>query len=115
MCQSPATTLTCSSTADQQSWNELNTSLDRPMVNRPISGLYAPGSTFKPFMALAALELGKRTPSQSIFDPGFFMLGGHRFNDDLRTGHGTVDLRKSIVVSCNTYYYMLGRDMGIDS
>ena len=50
-----------------------------------------------------------------IFDPGFFMLGGHRFNDDVHSGHGTVDLRKSIVVSCNTYYYMLGRDMGIDS
>src|SRR5471030_136748 len=100
---------------DAQSWNDLNNSLDRPMVNRPLSGTYTPGSTFKPFMALAALELGKRTPSQAIFDPGFFMLGGHRFNDDLRTGHGTVDMRKSIVVSCNTYYYMLGRDMGIDS
>src|SRR5476649_349866 len=101
---------------DTQSWNDLNTSLDRPMVNRALSGTYVPGSTFKPFMALAALELGKRTANQAgIFDPGFFMLGGHRFNDDIRTGHGTVDLRKSIVVSCNTYYYMLGRDMGIDS
>ena len=100
---------------DAQSWNDLNNSLDRPMVNRPLSGTYTPGSTFKPFMALAALELGKRTPSQTIFDPGFYMLGGHRFNDDLRTGHGSVDMRKSIVVSCNTYYYMLGRDMGIDS
>jgi len=101
---------------DAQSWNDLNNSLDRPMVNRPLSGTYTPGSTFKPFMALAALELGKRTANQAgIFDPGFFMLGGHRFNDDIRTGHGTVDLRKSIVVSCNTYYYMLGRDMGIDS
>ncbi|WP_295992944.1 penicillin-binding protein 2 [Rugamonas sp.] len=100
---------------DAQSWNDLNGSLDRPMVNRPLSGTYTPGSTFKPFMALAALELGKRTPSQAIYDPGFFMLGGHRFNDDIRNGHGTVDLRKSIVVSCNTYYYMLGKDMGIDA
>ena len=100
---------------DQQSWADLNNSPDRPMVNRPLSGTYTPGSTFKPFMALAALELGKRTPSQTIFDPGFYMLGGHRFNDDVRTGHGTVDLRKSIVVSCNTYYYMLGKDMGIDA
>ena len=99
---------------DQQSWSELNNSLDRPMVNRPLSGTYAPGSTFKPFMALAALETGKRTTSQAIFDPGFYMLGGHRFNDDLRGGHGTVDMRKSIVVSCNTYYYVLGHDMGID-
>lgn len=100
---------------DQQSWNELNTSLDRPMVNRPLSGTYAPGSTFKPFMALAALELGKRTPSQSISDPGFFILGGHTFRDDKVGGHGTVDMHKSIVVSCNTYYYQLGRDMGIDA
>jgi penicillin-binding protein 2 len=100
---------------DTQSWNELNTSLDKPMVNRPLSGTYAPGSTFKPFMALAALELGKRTPSQAIGDPGFFYLGAHKFRDDVVGGHGTVDMRKSIVVSCNTYYYMLGRDMGIDA
>ena len=100
---------------DQQSWTELNTSLDRPLVNRPLSGTYAPGSTFKPFMALAALELGRRTPSQAISDPGFFYLGGHKFRDDLVGGHGTVDMHKSIVVSCNTYYYVLGNDMGIDA
>ncbi|MTV56441.1 penicillin-binding protein 2, partial [Pseudoduganella buxea] len=100
---------------DTQSWNELNTSLDRPMVNRPLSGTYAPGSTFKPFMALAALELGKRTASQAMFDPGYMYLGTHKFRDDKVGGHGTVDLRKSIVVSCNTYYYQLGREMGIDT
>ncbi|MGV7208422.1 penicillin-binding protein 2 [Oxalobacteraceae bacterium A2-2] len=100
---------------DTQSWNELNTSLDRPMVNRPLSGTYAPGSTFKPFMALAALELGKRTPSQAYADPGFFYLGGHKFRDDKVGGHGTVDMRRSIIVSCNTYYYILGNDMGIDA
>jgi penicillin-binding protein 2 len=100
---------------DAQSWNDLNTSLDRPMIDRLISGTYAPGSTFKPFMALAALELGVRNPSQAIFDPGFYMLGGHKFRDDVAGGHGTVDMHKSIVVSCNTYYYILGHDMGIDS
>ncbi|XLZ67890.1 penicillin-binding protein 2 [Massilia sp. SR12] len=99
---------------DSQSWSELNTSLDRPLMNRPLSGTYAPGSTFKPFMALAALETGKRTTSQAISDPGFFYLGSHKFRDDVVNGHGTVDMRKSIIVSCNTYYYMLGRDMGID-
>ncbi|WP_374358785.1 penicillin-binding protein 2 [Pseudoduganella danionis] len=99
---------------DTASWNELNNSLDRPMVNRPLSGTYAPGSTFKPFMALAALELGKRTPGQITPDPGFYYLGGHKFNDDLVGGHGGVDMRKSIIVSCNTYYYALGHDMGID-
>lgn len=100
---------------DQQSWVELNTSLDRPMVNRPLSGTYSPGSTFKPFMALAALESGKRTAGQTIYDPGSFTLGGHKFRDDKPGGHGTVDMYKSIVESCDTYYYMLGNDMGIDA
>ena len=100
---------------DSQSWNELNTSLDKPMVNRPLSGAYPPGSTFKPFMALAALELGKRSPSAAIRDPGFFMLGGHRFNDDKPGGHGIVDMYASIVHSCDTYYYQLGHDLGIDA
>jgi penicillin-binding protein 2 len=100
---------------DSQHWNELNTSLDRPMINRPLSGTYPPGSTFKPFMALAALELGKRTPQQAIADPGFFMLGGHKFRDDNPSGHGYVDMYTSIVASCDTYYYQLGNDMGIDA
>jgi penicillin-binding protein 2 len=100
---------------DAQSWDELNNSLDRPMINRPLSGTYAPGSTFKPFMALAALELGKRTPSQVTYDPGYYMLGGHRFNDDVVGGHGSVDMRRSIIVSCNTYYYELGHDLGIQA
>jgi penicillin-binding protein 2 len=100
---------------DSQSWNELNTSLDRPMVNRPLSGTYPPGSTFKPFMALAALELGKRNPEQAIMDPGFFMLGGHKFRDDKEGGHGYVNMFTSIVASCDTYYYMLGNELGIDA
>ncbi|MET0266727.1 MAG: penicillin-binding protein 2 [Duganella sp.] len=100
---------------DTQSWNELNTSLDRPMVNRPLSGTYPPGSTFKPFMALAALERGYRTPHQSIADAGYFTLGGHRFRDDKPGGHGTVDMFKSISESCDTYYYILGNEMGIDT
>jgi penicillin-binding protein 2 len=100
---------------DSQSWNELNTSLDKPLMNRPLSGTYPPGSTFKPFMALAALELGKRSPTQAISDPGFFMLGGHRFNDDKPGGHGYVDMYTSIVASCDTYYYQLGNELGIDA
>ncbi|MFL6658621.1 MAG: penicillin-binding protein 2 [Massilia sp.] len=100
---------------DSQSWNELNTSLDKPMVNRPLSGAYPPGSTFKPYMALAALERKVRTPNQAIHDAGFFMLGGHRFNDDKPGGHGTVDMYTSIVQSCDTYYYQLGHDLGIDA
>jgi penicillin-binding protein 2 len=100
---------------DSQSWSELNTSLDKPLMNRPLSGTYPPGSTFKPFMALAALELGKRRPEQGINDPGFFMLGGHRFNDDKPGGHGYIDMYRSIVMSCDTYYYQLGNEMGIDA
>jgi penicillin-binding protein 2 len=101
---------------DAQSWSELNTSLDKPLMNRPLSGTYPPGSTFKPYMALAALELGKRSATAGpMRDPGFFMLGGHRFNDDKKEGHGYVDLHSSIVASCDTYYYMLGNDMGIDA
>jgi penicillin-binding protein 2 len=100
---------------DPASWDLLNTSLDRPMVNRALAGTYPPGSTFKPYMALAALELGKRTQQQTIHDPGFFQFGNHRFRDDKVGGHGTVDMYKSIVASCDTYYYVLGNDLGIDN
>lgn len=100
---------------DQQSWDELNKSPDRPLLNRPLSGLYSPGSTYKPFMALAALELGKRRPQDAIRDPGFFVLGNHRFRDDKEGGHGIVDMYRSIVVSCDTYYYMLANDMGVNA
>jgi penicillin-binding protein 2 len=100
---------------DPQSWKELNESADKPLNNRAIQGTYPPGSTFKPFMALAALETGKRTASQAISDPGFYNFGGHRFRDDKPGGHGYVDLYRSIVVSCDTYYYQLATDMGIDN
>lgn len=96
-------------------WKELNEHPSRPMVNRAINGAYPPGSTFKPFMALGALELGKRTPSQTISDPGFYTFGNHTFRDDKKGGHGSVDMYKSIVHSCDTYYYMLANDMGIDN
>lgn len=100
---------------DQQSWNELNTSDDIPLLNRPLTGAYAPGSTYKPFMALAALELGKRTTTQAISDPGYFAFGNHVFNDDKVGGHGSVDMFKAIVVSCDTYFYQLANDMGVDA
>lgn len=100
---------------DQQNWDELNNSPNRPLLNRPLSGTYPPGSTFKPFMALAALETGKRTPQSKIVDPGFFMFGSHRFRDDKVGGHGVVDMYKSVVQSCNTYYYVLANDMGVDA
>lgn len=98
-----------------QDWNELNNSPDKPMVNRALNGTYPPGSTFKPFMALAALATGKRRPEQAFADPGFFNFGGHVFRDNNFGGHGLVDLRKSIVESRNTYYYQLAADLGIDA
>ena len=100
---------------DAQSWKELNDSPDRPLNNRAIAGVYPPGSTFKPFMAMAALELGKRNFKSTIHDPGYFEFGGRRFHDSKKGGNGVVDLYKSIVVSSDTYYYMVANDLGIDA
>ncbi len=101
---------------DPQNWDALNTSIDKPLLNRALRGAYPPGSTLKPFLALAALESGKRTPAQGISDPGFFALPGvsHRWNDDRKGGHGWVDMYKSIVESCDTYYYQLAAETDID-
>lgn len=103
---------------DPQNWEALNTSPDHPLNNRALQGMYPPGSTFKPFMAMAALELNKRSPHFTIFDPGYFFLGGaggHRYRDWKTGGHGMVDLHKSIVISCDTYYYGVAQDLGIDN
>jgi penicillin-binding protein 2 len=99
---------------DSENWQALNESLDKPLLNRALRGTYPPGSTYKPFMALAALQSGKRAEKTIISDPGFFMFGNHRFRDDKEGGHGAVDMYKSIVESCDTYYYTLARDMGVD-
>lgn len=102
---------------DTQNWELLNNSPDKPLINRAMHGQYPPGSTIKPFMALAGLELNKRSPSFGINDPGFFTLpgSGHRYRDWKVGGHGFVDLHKSIVISCDTYYYGLAVDLGIDN
>src|SRR5450631_1058603 len=101
---------------DPVNWDLLNESPDKPMLNRPLRGSYTPGSTIKPYLALAALTSGKRTAAQTIFDPGFYQIAGaaHRFRDDKPGGHGYVDMNKSIVVSCDTYYYMLAGETDID-
>lgn len=102
---------------DTENWELLNNSIDRPLNNRALRGVYPPGSTFKPFMALAGLELKKRWPESEISDPGYFSLPGstHRFRDWKAGGHGLVDLHKSLVISCDTYYYSLAHDLGIDN
>ena len=102
---------------DQTTWAELNHPMERPLINRALRGVYPPGSTIKPFMALAGLELGLRTPADSIVDPGYFSLPGssHRYRDWKKDGHGVVDLKRSVVVSCDTYYYRLAHQMGIEN
>ncbi|MDR6732751.1 penicillin-binding protein 2 [Delftia lacustris] len=97
---------------DQESWTTLNESINRPLLNRALRGTYPPGSTYKPFMAIAALESGKRRPDTTIMDNGSWTFGGHTF----RSGHpnGPTNLRRSIIKSSNVYYYMLANDMGVD-
>ena len=97
---------------DQESWDMLNNSIDRPLLNRALRGTYPPGSTYKPFMGLAGLESGKRRVDTTIQDNGSWTFGGHTF----RSGHpnGPTNLRRSIIKSSNVYYYMLANDMGVD-
>ena len=98
---------------DQESWSELNESINKPLLNRALRGTYPPGSTYKPFMGLAALETGKRQPGTVIMDGGSWTFGGHT----LRSGHalGPVDLYRSIVKSSNVYFYQLANDMGVNA
>src|ERR1700744_3601960 len=100
---------------DQQTWDELNNSPDHPLLNRPLHGTYPPGSTYKPFMALAALTLHKRTPGWGFQDPGSYTFGGHTFRNDVRSGQGWVDMNRAIVVSNDTYFYMLAHDLGVNN
>jgi penicillin-binding protein 2 len=102
---------------DPQNWDELNNSPDTPLNNRALRGQYPPGSTIKPFMAMAGLYYKIRSPERTISDPGYFNLpgSGHQYRDWKKGGHGSVDMFKSIVVSCDTYYYGLATEMGIDN
>ena len=100
---------------DQENWQLLNESLDKPLLNRALRGTYPPGSTYKPFMAMAALQSGKRTAQTVVNDPGFFMFGSHRFRSHGDEGLGAVDLHRSIVKSSNVYYYSLANELGVDA
>lgn len=101
---------------DTENWKLLNESLDKPLINRPLRGIYPPGSTFKPFTALAGLEAGKREPPFSISDAGYFMLpnSSHRYRDWKPGGHGNVDMRRAITISCDTFFYGLAIELGIE-
>ena len=99
---------------DQVSWDALNNSPDRPLLNRVLRGTFPPGSTYKPYLAMGALTDGVRTAQFTINDPGYFMFAGHRFRDDVPGGHGIVNMHKAIQVSCDTYFYMVAHDWGVD-
>jgi penicillin-binding protein 2 len=99
---------------DADSWKELNESVDKPLLNRALRGTYPPGSTYKPFMAMAALTTGTRSATQTIVDNGVFLFGNHRFRSHGDGGLGAVDMTRSIVKSSNVYYYSLANELGVD-
>jgi len=99
----------------QKAWDSLNDKKSKAMLDRVVSGLYPPGSTLKPFVALAALDNNVRKPPFSIFDTGRFKMPNSSkvFRDWKKDGHGTVDIIKAISVSCDTFFYGLGLELGI--
>jgi len=102
---------------DPQSWDELNNSPDVPLNNRALRGQYPPGSTIKPFMALAGLFHNERSPGYTISDPGYFTLPGssRQYRDWKSGGHGSVNMFKAIQMSCDVYFYGLATELGIDN
>ncbi len=100
-----------------ENYKKLQTSTDIPQLNRAIQGLYPPGSTVKPMVALAGLEKGIITHESKTFCPGFYRLPNvkRKFNDWKRTGHSHVDVKDSIAQSCDVFFYDLADKMGIDS
>ena len=99
---------------DVESWRELNESLDKPLLNRALRGTYPPGSAYKPFMAMAALNSGKRSPTTIINDTLVFTFGGHRFGSPETERGGLMDMHRAIVQSSNVYFYSLANEMGVD-
>lgn len=101
---------------DSKSYDALHNSPDQPLYNRALRGAYPPGSTIKPFVGLAGLELKEITLEQNVFCPGFYTLKGraHQYRDWKRGGHGSVSLDKAIVESCDVYFYTLAHALGID-
>ena len=87
----------------------------RPLVDKSVAGTYPPGSTFKIITAMAALEAGKLDPEEILYCPGYVQLGNRRFHCWKHSGHGKVDLRKSLAQSCDVYYYKVSQRIGIDA
>ncbi|WP_341503386.1 penicillin-binding protein 2 [Gallaecimonas sp. GXIMD4217] len=99
-----------------KNYNALLHSPDRPLINRATRGRYPPASTVKPLLALVGLEEGVISPHSKVWDPGFFQLPNvdHKYRDWKPWGHGWVDLKRAIAESCDTYFYQLAMDLGID-
>lgn len=97
-------------------YSALRDNLDQPLYNRALQGVYPPGSTIKPMEGLGGIHYGTVDWGTTIYDPGYFHLPGdsHKFRDWKKTGHGSVNLHKSIVESCDTYFYVLSYQLGID-
>ena len=97
-------------------YRALTGSAERPLLHRALVGNYKPGSTVKPFMGIAGLELGVRRPSDTVFSTGEFHIPGQErgYRDWRKGGHGRVDMVESLAQSVNTYFYSLALDMGID-
>lgn len=100
---------------DPKSWKNLNSDESKPLLNRAIRGIYPIGSTYKPFMALAGLEMGATTKDYVLNDNGSFLVGKHRFRDLSGVPKGPVDLVKSLQVSSDVYYYWLATKLGVDN
>ena len=100
---------------DTESWKALNESIDKPLLNRALRGTYPPGSTYKPFMAMAALETGKRAAGTVISDNASYTFGGHTFRSHGDIALGSVDMYKAIVKSSNVYFYSLANELGVDA
>ncbi len=95
-------------------WNELSHNIYNPLLNKPISGLYPPGSTVKPAIGLIAASSGKWNPYKKILCPGYIEIGNRKFRDWREWGHGMVDMFKAIRESVDVYFYRIGLKLGID-
>ena len=99
---------------DQESWDQLNNAEEKPLLNRAVAGIYPPGSTYKPFMAMAALTGGWRKPDQIVIDNGSWTFGGRVFRSS-DGALGPLDLSHAIIKSSDVYFYQLANDMGVDT
>ena len=95
-------------------WNGLLANPDRPLQNRAIQNMYSPGSVIKPFLAYGALARGLVDPEARIFCPGHAVFYGREFHCHKKGGHGLVNLRDAIKMSCDVYFYTLGQRLGVD-